>query len=74
MIIAGYKQHVIKEWFANYFLHTSDITFDFTDDKQEMVVHSHKLDGNGKHSGVCDKSDCVKSFPIVTTDKAYKNK
>ena len=39
VILAGYKQHVIKEWFANYFLHTSDITFDFTDDKQEMTVH-----------------------------------
>ena len=39
VILAGYKQHVIKEWFANYFLHTSDITFDFTDDKREMIVH-----------------------------------
>lgn len=39
VILAGYKQHVIKEWFANYFLHTSDVTFDFTNGKQEMVVH-----------------------------------
>lgn len=39
VILAGYKQHIIKEWFANYFLHTSDITFDFTDDKQDMIVH-----------------------------------
>lgn len=30
VICAGYKQHVVKEWFADYFLHTSDITFDFT--------------------------------------------
>lgn len=30
VICAGYKQHVIKEFFANYFIHTSDITFDFT--------------------------------------------
>ena len=30
VICAGYKQHVIKEWFADYFLHTSDVTFDFT--------------------------------------------
>ena len=30
VICAGYKQHVIKEWFADYFLHTSDITFDYT--------------------------------------------
>ena len=39
IILAGYKQHIIKEWFANYFLHTSDITFDFTHDRQEMIVH-----------------------------------
>ena len=39
IICAGYKQHVIKEWFANYFLHTSDITFDFTKGS-EMVVHN----------------------------------
>ncbi len=39
IICAGYKQHIIKEWFANYFLHTSDITFDFSNEKQEMIVH-----------------------------------
>lgn len=39
VICAGYKQHVIKEWFADYFLHTSDITFDFTKGN-EMIVHN----------------------------------
>lgn len=39
VICAGYKQHVIKEYFADYFLHTSDITYDFTNGKNEMVVH-----------------------------------
>jgi glucose-1-phosphate cytidylyltransferase len=39
VICAGYKQHIIKEWFADYFLHTSDITFDFTNGK-EMIVHN----------------------------------
>ena len=29
VICAGYKQHVIKEYFADYYLHRSDITFDF---------------------------------------------
>lgn len=38
VICAGYKQHVIKEWFADYFLHTSDITFDFTQGNK-MIVH-----------------------------------
>ncbi len=39
IILAGYKQHVIKEWFKNYFLHTSDITFDFSGGEQKMIVH-----------------------------------
>lgn len=39
IICAGYKQHVIKEYFADYFLHTSDITYDFTRGKNEMTVH-----------------------------------
>ena len=32
-------QHVIKEWFADYFLHTSDITFDFTQGNK-MIIHN----------------------------------
>lgn len=40
VICCGYKQHVIKEFFANYYLHRSDITFDFTDDNK-MIVHSN---------------------------------
>lgn len=40
VICAGYKQHVIKEWFADYFLHNSDITFDFTNGN-EMIVHNN---------------------------------
>lgn len=39
IICAGYKQHVIKQYFADYFLHTSDITFDFISGKNEMIVH-----------------------------------
>lgn len=40
IICAGYKQHVIKEWFANYYLYNSDITFDFTAENK-MVVHNN---------------------------------
>jgi glucose-1-phosphate cytidylyltransferase len=40
VICAGYKQHVIKEWFSDYFLHTSDITFDYTNGNNEMIVHN----------------------------------
>lgn len=39
VICAGYKQHIIKEWFADYFLHNSDITFDFTHGRNDMIIH-----------------------------------
>lgn len=39
IICAGYKQHMIKEYFADYFLHRSDITFDFTEN-EKTIVHS----------------------------------
>ncbi len=39
VVCAGYKQHIIKEWFADYFLHTSDITFDFTNGN-DIIVHN----------------------------------
>lgn len=38
IICAGYKQHMIKEWFADYFLRRSDIQFDFSNGKEEVVV------------------------------------
>lgn len=44
IICCGYKQHVIKEYFANYFLHNSDITFDFRGGRNEMKVHSDRMD------------------------------
>jgi glucose-1-phosphate cytidylyltransferase len=37
VICCGYKGYVIKEYFANYFLHTSDVTFDMKQNK--MIVH-----------------------------------
>ncbi len=39
IICAGYKQQIIKQWFANYFLHSSDITFDYHEGKNEMTIH-----------------------------------
>ena len=41
IICAGYKQHVIKDWFANYFLHSSDVTFDFTLGKNDFETLNH---------------------------------
>lgn len=40
VVCAGYKQHLIKEWFADYFLHNSDVTFDYTSGRNEMTVHN----------------------------------
>ena len=40
VICCGYMQHVIKEYFANYFLYNSDVTFDFTHGRNDMTVHS----------------------------------
>jgi len=40
VICAGYKQHMIKEYFADYFLHCSDVTFDFADGGS-MQIHNN---------------------------------
>ncbi len=40
IICCGYMQHTIKEFFADYFLHRSDVTFDFSKDG-EMTVHNN---------------------------------
>ena len=36
IILAGYKQYLIKEYFANYFLHNADITFDISNNQMEV--------------------------------------
>ena len=42
VICCGYKGYVIKEYFANYFLHMSDVTFDLANNR--MDVHQHKAE------------------------------
>jgi glucose-1-phosphate cytidylyltransferase len=42
VICCGYKGYVIKEYFANYFLHMSDVTFDMT--RNAMDVHNHSAE------------------------------
>ncbi len=42
IICCGYKGYVIKEYFANYFLHMSDVTFDMR--SNEMRVHQRKAE------------------------------
>ncbi len=40
VICCGYKGHMIKEYFADYYLHRSDVTFDFSDENR-MVIHNN---------------------------------
>jgi glucose-1-phosphate cytidylyltransferase len=42
VVCCGYKGYLIKEYFANYFLHMSDVTFDVS--KNEMEVHTHNTE------------------------------
>lgn len=42
IICCGYKGYLVKEYFANYFLHMSDVTFDMTENKME--VHQQHAD------------------------------
>ncbi len=42
IICLGYKGYLIKEYFANYFLHMSDVTFDMVNNK--MSVHQHHVE------------------------------
>ncbi|MFR5600886.1 MAG: glucose-1-phosphate cytidylyltransferase [Lachnospiraceae bacterium] len=37
IICLGYKQYVVKEFFADYFLHTSDVTFDLANNRMEVL-------------------------------------
>lgn len=40
VICCGFKGYVIKEFFSNYFLHTSDVTFDMSDNRMEVHQRS----------------------------------
>ena len=40
IICCGYKQNIIKQWFADYYLYNSDVTFDFSDNNK-MTIHNN---------------------------------
>lgn len=44
IICAGYKQEYIKDWFANYFLHSSDVSFDFRSGNNDVTIHESHLE------------------------------
>lgn len=67
IICCGYKGYVIKEYFANYFLHMSDVTFDMAENRME--VHSKHAEpwkvtlvDTGEHSGTGGRLRRVKDY------------
>lgn len=42
VVCLGYKGYVIKEYFSNYFLHMSDVTFDMSDNS--MIIHQNAVE------------------------------
>ncbi len=67
IICCGYKGYIIKEYFANYFLHMSDVTFDMASNK--MHVHENKAEpwkvtlvDTGDNSGTGGRLKRVKSY------------
>jgi glucose-1-phosphate cytidylyltransferase len=44
IICAGYKQYKIKEFFSNYFLHTSDVSFDYREGNNKVFFYNSKTE------------------------------
>src|SRR5271157_1081942 len=44
IICLGYKGYFIKEYFAHYFLHETDVTFDFSDRQMVEKIHTHSVE------------------------------
>lgn len=74
VICCGYKGYVIKEYFANYFLHMSDITFDMRGN--EMEVHNKRAEpwrvtlvDTGEHSMTGGRLKRVADY--ISNDEAF---
>lgn len=44
VICLGYKGHVIKDYFARYFLKHADVTFDFLNTDRQMTIHNYSAE------------------------------
>lgn len=69
IICAGYKGYVIKEYFANYFLHMSDITFDMKDN----VMHIHESKSEPWKVTIIDTGDGTMTGGRLLRVKEYLN-
>ena len=68
IICAGYKQEIIKEYFAHYFMYTNDVTFNTLTNERE-IHHTSKatewivtVSNTGKHSGTGGRVGRVKEY------------
>ncbi len=67
IICCGYKGYIIKEYFANYFLHTADITFDMKHNKMEVLNSVTEpwrvtLVDTGENTGTGGRLHCVARY------------
>ncbi len=44
IICAGYKQHMIKDWFSEYYMRCSDVTFDYTSGRSGIIIHNTHIE------------------------------
>lgn len=67
IVCCGYKSFMIKQFFANYFLYTSDVTFDIQNNKTEIHNHTTEpwkvtLVDTGEETGTGGRLKRVKSY------------
>ncbi len=68
IICCGYKQHIIKQWFSDYFIYNSDVTFDFTRN-QQITIHNNQTEkwkvtvvDTGLYTGTGGRIKQIKKF------------
>ena len=44
IICAGYKQEYIKKWFADYFISNSDVTYDYSNGSNDIIIHQSNIE------------------------------
>ena len=69
IICAGYKGYIIKEYFANYFLHTSDVTFDIERNSMEV----HRRNGEPWRVTVVDTGEATMTGGRLARIRGYLN-
>ena len=74
IICCGYKGYVIKEWFSNYFLHTSDVTFDSVSIVGKIFSNLDYAPYVEKGTGIYAKDGNGRLVPWVYCVKAGKYK